>query len=528
MRLSAPLPRSDWMPSAPTSSRPRGLRKVTLLASIMVLSAAVLFFQLDAKSLWIDEYSNVLIASQPSLSAVTRGVLEGFQRQPPAYFWILHLWIRLVGSSDLSVRVLGALMALISVALAFQVARHLEGEAVGLLAALLLAASPTFVLYARMARYYLPTLLLGLASCALFLHLAATTPGRLRFIWLAYTTCNTALVLTSYVAAAALICQLACVIVMFRSKGSLLTPWLASLAATGACVAAWLVYALPYVVQYPLPPADLSEGLPGLLVKLAYPMYSFAIGETLFPWRLPAMLGAGVVFALCVLAIVRLRHRPLSLSLLLTGFLAPIIVVVIATTCFVVDVPFLNVPSRALFALPFLSTLVAVGTLALPRRELRYVCVTILLVIALSGLRNYYLDIEFHNPIYAVPMREVVAEVRSELEAADVIVSEGDTAFAYYYQQTEQPAPLLGADVALSVLQAQLPERIWLVTFGRDSTRSSANQELADWLTEHYRLLSQQGYVAQDPLYRQVKARLLHRPAYTYKLLVQLFQMERS
>jgi hypothetical protein len=120
-------------------------------------------------------------------------------------------------------------------------------------------------------------------------------------------------------------------------------------------------------------------------------------------------------------------------------------------------------------------------------------------------------------------MREVVAHVLDQYQPGDVIADEPDTGFGYYYRQTDQPTPLWNSDEALARLQFLHPKRVWLITFGRDATRSTTNAALQDWLGANYHLASEEGYVEQDPTYRQVKEWLLHRPAYRYKLLVQVF-----
>ena len=200
------------------------------------------------------------------------------------------------------------------------------------------------------------------------------------------------------------------------------------------------------------------------------------------------------------------------------------LLVVLSTTVFVVDVPFLNIPSRAIFAAPFLYILVALGLDGLPSRGLGLAGLIILTWCAAVGLGNYYRGLEFHNPIYAVPTREMVAQVSSRARPGDVILAEADTGFKFYYQRTEQPVTLWDGDVTVSRLQSQQPNRVWLITFGRDSTRSMANASLEDWLRHNYRLAREQGYAEQDPTYRRVKERLLHRPAYRYKLLVQTYE----
>ncbi len=83
----------------------------------------------------------------------------------------------------------------------------------------------------------------------------------------------------------------------------------------------------------------------------------------------------------------------------------------------------------------------------------------------------------------------------------------------------------LSADskAAIALVQEHRPTRVWLLTFGRDRTRDVVPQELINWLQQNYRLTLEQGYVKQDPVYRQVKEHLLHRPAYEYKLTVQMY-----
>jgi hypothetical protein len=501
-----------------------GPRRAKLLVGVLVVSAILLFFDLGAKSMWVDEYNSVEIAAKSNLYTVTRGVLEGFQRQPPGYFWLLHLWIQLVGTGDAAVRVLSALMGLGAVWLTFVLGRQLDQPDIGLAASYLLAISPTLVLYARMARYYLPTLLFALLSCSLFLTLTGSTRRNRFWLWILYILANVLLMLSSYVAGAVLLCQL--VTIPFRGKAqrSQQTLWLAGLIISMAIVAAWFAYALPSIASYPLAPADLAGGLSGYVVKLIYPLYSFAVGETLFPWRVPAILGGLTVLVLFLAGMGRLASlRGFALPFVATGLFASLVLVVLSTVWFVVDVPFVNIPSRAIFALPFLCITIAAGVAAVPARWPKLVCIALLTICAMAGLRNYYRGLEFHNPIYAVPMREVVARVRAECQAGDVIVSESDTGFAYYYRQTNQPVPLWASDLALPALQTERPRRVWLITFGRDATRLTTDEALQEWLWQEYQLAWEEGYVEQDPLYQRVKEKLLHRPAYRYKLLVQRY-----
>lgn len=499
-------------------------RQRLLLLAILAVSAVLLFFDLGAKSMWIDEYNAVDIASAPNLDGTTQAVLQGFQRQPPLYFWLLHLWIRIAGTGDVAVRVPSALMGLASVLLIFLLACEFDRPEVGLIAAYLLAISPTFVLYARMARYYMPTLFFSLLSGCLFWRLirprnAQTDP----WLWIAYTLTNILLLLSSYVAGASLACHAVVMLIQARQHHLQFKRWLASMLVSGAMALLWFVYALSYIRSYPLTPADYASGLSAYAIKLAYPFYSFAIGETLFPWRWPAILSSLAVFILVFYGVKRLCHQRMLLSFLVIGLGASIILVVLSTIWFVVDVPFINIPSRAIFAAPFLYVLMAIGIDTLPSSTCKTISLAVLTVSAASGLVNYYRGNEFHNPIYVVPMREIVTRVQNECQLGDVIISESDTGFGYYYRLGSQPIPLWYSDTALALLQANLPRRAWVITFGRDATRSVTNEELLEWLDQNYNLDWEEGYVEQDPVYRQLKERLLHRPAYRYKVVLQRY-----
>jgi hypothetical protein len=190
-------------------------------------------------------------------------------------------------------------------------------------------------------------------------------------------------------------------------------------------------------------------------------------------------------------------------------------------------VPFIAFPNHILFTLPLFLLVIAAGLAAVPRPGWLAVAIAVLLITRGAALFNYYTGQEFHNPIYAIPMREIVQNLRAALQSGDVVVSDPDSGFQYYYDRGERPVPALASVPemdAVQYLQAHLPDRVWLLTLGRDRTREATPTQLIDWLTANYRLRSTQGYAPQDETYRQVKERLLHRPPYEFKLLLQLFE----
>ncbi len=114
-----------------------------------------------------------------------------------------------------------------------------------------------------------------------------------------------------------------------------------------------------------------------------------------------------------------------------------------------------------------------------------------------------------------------------ESQAGDVVLSDSDTGFAFYYRRGSQPLPYqsdTGFEAARTFLEQHQPQRVWLLTFGRDRSRDQAPNELMGWLQQRYTLVREQGYAEQDPSYQHIKATLLNRQVYRYKLLVQLYR----
>jgi hypothetical protein len=272
--------------------------------------------------------------------------------------------------------------------------------------------------------------------------------------------------------------------------------------------------------------ADLSGGLLGYGVKLGYPFYSFGLGETLFPWTWLALAGLLLVLALWVLGAIfwLKRAEGLTLALLLS---LPLGFTILILSSVATDITFLNVPSRTFFALPYYMLILAGGWWQVRSPHIRLLLLIALAVVWGHGLINLHTGREYHNPIYAVPTREVVAWIRAEARPGDVVLSDPDTGFDYYYERGPQPVPGLSTSdtkAALAYLEERHPSRVWLLTFGRDRTRESEPVDLMRWLAERYRVGMEQGYVEQDPTYRRVKERLLHRPAYQYKLVVRRYE----
>jgi uncharacterized membrane protein len=148
---------------------------------IFLAAFALRLYRLGVKSLWYDETVSMFIARQ-DLDALTRHTAGDIH--PPLYYYLLHFWGRFAGWSEFSGAFLSLFFGILLIALVYRVAKEwfghsdpgLEtGEGVGLIAALLVAASPYNLWYSQEVRMYTLGAVLGLASVYFFVRLLAIT-----------------------------------------------------------------------------------------------------------------------------------------------------------------------------------------------------------------------------------------------------------------------------------------------------------------------------------------------------------------
>ncbi|HVC34842.1 MAG TPA: glycosyltransferase family 39 protein [Chloroflexota bacterium] len=197
---------SSGQPSADSKLESRYRASECLIACAIVLVAFGLrVYRLGTQSLWGDETISVFRASG-SLGEITEAVRhEG--TLPPLYYYLLHLWVPLAGSTETSVRFLSLIFGVLAVPLLYVLVRRTLGARTGVLAAALATLSPFWIYYAQETRTY--ALVTALAILALYLLVRAGEPvtrrkgepaaGRDEDVW----TTNGAL-WVGYVVAAAL------------------------------------------------------------------------------------------------------------------------------------------------------------------------------------------------------------------------------------------------------------------------------------------------------------------------------------
>ena len=98
---------------------------------------------------------------------------------PPLYFELLHVWVRLFGTGEQTVRSLSGLFYVLAVLALYRLARDIYGDNTALLCAALFACSPLAILSAQFARMY--SLLSFLSILSTWLYVRFVLGGRNNF-----------------------------------------------------------------------------------------------------------------------------------------------------------------------------------------------------------------------------------------------------------------------------------------------------------------------------------------------------------
>jgi mannosyltransferase len=134
------------------------------LALLALAAFAVRAASLDAQSMWRDEVDALRFATAPWAEMLTSFTRPGWNG--PLYFLLLRGWIALAGPSEYATRFFSLAFGVLGVPLVYMLGRRLFDRQVGLLAALLVAASPYLTWYSQEVKMY--TLVAALALTAIY------------------------------------------------------------------------------------------------------------------------------------------------------------------------------------------------------------------------------------------------------------------------------------------------------------------------------------------------------------------------
>ena len=502
--------------------------RVTVERGVALLSVLLTWllgcWQLGSQSMWIDEWFTNLSISKPWADFLPWVIAT--ERRPPLHFALLKLWTIVAGREELAMRLYSVGMVVLAVALIYALGRRLLQAHAAALAALLLAVSPFWLLYGRMIRAYSQTMMLALAATLLLVIAIRRGPGW----WVAYMLAASALIYTDYSGLPVLAAQGVYVTAVWATSSprswTPLRAWLLAMVAVALLYVPWLPSILA-ATERNVRITDLAGGPVGFAVKLALPLYTWGVGETIYPWN---PLGTAAALVMGLLALWGLwmtwRARQATGWLLAAWLALPLLFTATLLALVATDITFLNAASRTPGAAPAYVMAVAGGLVALPRRWLQAVAVVCIMTGYVTATLNYFGGVQYLNPIYALPTRALAAELAVQAQPGDLILAERDTLMGYYYNLHPGAATYQDVDPAadLGWIEQHDPPTIWLVTFGRDSTEGAFGASgLRAQLETSYTPGPTRGYGPVEPAYQAFKQRLTGRLPYADKLTIQPF-----
>jgi mannosyltransferase len=345
---------------------PRWLTTTVIVSGLVLISAVLRSRQLSGQ-LWFDEAGAVGIAQH------TLGQIPGVVRangSSPLYYWLLHIWTQIFGSSESATHALTLLCALATIPVAYWSGSTLSGRRAGLYAAVLFAFSAYITHFAQETQPYPLLVLLGLIALTGFM--VAFVQRRRWGLW-PFVVALTAMLYTQGSAGLFAFGALVAFALVYRltpadARRALLRVGAIGFGATFVLFIPWLpttIYQIGHATSpwdyAPLRGADVPADLMGgervdvtLLVAVVVGFASLVAPErrrsreALTVYALIALPVAGLIFAriasLAATTWVSRYFGPLACALLLLGALGAARAKVVGVAAIVVCIGFLANP----------------------------------------------------------------------------------------------------------------------------------------------------------------------------------------
>ena len=390
------------------------------LLSFIIIFLIALFlrvYRIGSKDLWFDE----ILSLGRALGEYPR-----FDPQPPLYFLLLRFWAVLLGKSELSLRLLSAIPALLSVIMAYKIGSLLLDRKAGLLGALILSFSPIHIWYSQEVRAFSLFTFLTL-SLVYFFCLALKTQRK--YYWVA--ACLT-IVISLYVSywTLLLVAALSPVFIL-RGYRRFFKIWLLCVFAGLACFLPWLE---TFFMHFSFIADDFWVTKPAFR-RLLVSIENFNLGYTAVPiMYIFSWVSFGTLFASGIIGLIKEKKKDVLL-ILGAVFILPILLT------FLISLKFPVYLDRHLIAFsPFYYLIVSYGLKNL-KPYVRLILSSTIIFLSAIALYFYYIGyiypyLTHHLGAYdKKPFRPAAGFVLDRKEDQDIIAVTNDgliAPFAYY------------------------------------------------------------------------------------------------
>ncbi len=448
--------------------------------AILLLSFALGLYRLGYQAALGDDAFSLVIVGK-GLGDLLR--LSASEPHRPVFYVLLWAWVRLAGDGEFAARFVAVWWGLVATALTYRLGARLLGGLGGVLAALLLAASPLFVAYSQQARMYTMVVALGLASMWFVQRILTDGPGGTRMVRAGYLVSTLLAVATHFFAFFIVAAQNMLVVpeMLFRRQWFVLRVWMGLQVLWLVAYLPWVAVALPTLSSY----GNELVSQPGSEQALLRTLRAFVLGEPApagLDWLLVC---AAALLALGVYACWRRRQwLPVAYC-----FLPPVLV-------------FLASLYRPMYyerymlvSLPGFALVTAAGGAWLfgRRRWLLAMALAVPVAAAVAVLPGYYAETRYAS---AADLRGLVGYLDALAQPVAVVVTNlppSDPTYQYYYRGSSplvylpESGDAAGVTGRLAGLAAEHSE-VWYLPYGAERAL------IEPWLDSHGVKVSDQWY----------------------------------
>lgn len=484
----------------------------TILFILLLLSGLGLrLINLDSKLLQEDEYSTYINVTSATFNQLISGELDE-SLNPPLYRLTVKIFSLLFGTSDFALKFPSVIFGFLSILVIFKIGALFKNRSFAWFPAILFTFSPAMVLYAQFARAYSLLILLGLTS---FYFMACYLKEGKTGSFVAYLAFNILGVATHYSFLFLIAADTLCFFVSFRKlKKSFIAVWLSFCA----------LLALALIPKF-LILMKVRSGISGFLyeplswlTKIFLALYGFALGESVYPFNLPVVIPAFLLFGFAFVTGVYFIIITRSKFSLLFRFFIPLLI-----WCFFGNTVAVR---HVIYITPYFLIIVSLGIFFIFKRVyLKYLVLLLLILLQSISLYFWYTGnaSQIMNANLLIPWKEITFDVHEKYHSDDRLIlypSDHKVLFQKYYPDkifnlSALPEKPEIYEPEIEKILEDEPERIWLIDMPHALAKDSIN------LGPCYKSIYHKGYLSNPKIAEHYRTGI---KIYDYAVTVDLFE----
>lgn len=480
-----------------------------ILLSLVVLGFALWSLQLGVKSFWDDEILSIrhaeLLKNFTSLFSMQAG-----NAHPPVYFLLLRPWL-LLGNSEGWTRLLSVLLAIPSIVLVYFLGKRLVNPLTGLVSSTLYMTMPVLLIYFREVRMY--SLLTTLSCASLLLLLKALDDNKPRS-WLFFSVATFITLITHYHGFLILLAQ-GIFFLLYLKKTQNRLPPLRNFFLSSAMALLMFLPFIPALFQAMGTTSTMwRSGSGSFLISRGYLAYSLALGQTIMPWDIIAVLG-GISFAvISAVSIWQQRANYVLIAIMSSYSLVVFLVGPLISH---------DMPRYYLFFAPLICIILGYGITAIRPRCLTFVLAVLLLISWGKADANYFSGRDFHIMAHVDPWREVSDFLQQTTGNDRILIKTSYSLDSYYLPGRGLKNRIISDPSQLNTPGYSLPDNLWFVVNNPASTRLGEDIRRELQVEHGYKIQNVKRFL-RDPNYK-IKQKYFRKDFAEFR--IEIFQLRR-